>query len=142
MEFRVYQNQFFGILFLLKFTRIWTSFKLPILFLILNLVFIKTFQVLIILILKKKQWCKAIGSKIIALSTVVLFFMVQSYNSMLITQYYIFLSNVFNSIKETIVQSCWFFNKIFLCNRPYPSQSFLFLLIFTDIYFCCFLMHI
>ena len=53
-------------------------------------------------------------------------FMVQSYNAMLMLQYYIFLSNDFNSIKETLVQSCCFSNNISPGNRRYPPHFYTF----------------
>ena len=169
IEFRVYQNQFFRILSLSKFIRICPSFKLPILLLKLNFEFIRTYQVLIILILKKKQWCKAIGSTTTTLSAVVFIFMVQSYNSMLMVQNFNFVFQIFLNLKKkqwcntvgslipalsAIVSICLkrmlpfklCLPEAFCMILPVLKlllfwHRYFVLLIFADIVFCCFRLH-
>ena len=120
-----------------------------------------TILVLALWTLKKKQWCKAVGFSIAALSAVVFIYMVQSYNSVFqilltlkkkqwckaVGSSITSLSTIdFISLKECYllkpclpVAPCFFcqFIKLLLFWHRY-----FILLIFADIVYCCFRLHI
>jgi len=124
----------------------------------------------ILLILEKKQWCKAVGLKITDLSAVVLISMVQSYNSMMMVQSYNCVFQILLTVKKkqwckAVESSITAFSTIVLirlkeCCLLKPSipeapciilpglklllfwHDYFILLIFAYIVYCCFCLHI
>ena len=82
----------------------------------------------ILLILKKKQWCKAVGSTITPLSVVVFVSMVQSFNSMLMVQSY----NCVFQILLTLKKKQW-------CKAVESSITALSAIVFIRLKECCLL---